>query len=68
LVKDIDALLGARQRRQIQAIKAAAGAWRDEDHRELKQGAAKWVAKIRRQDEKRFQKVTARYMSTLAGV
>ena len=75
LVKDIDRLVGSRQRssflteaaeeklmryRQIAAIKAAAGAWKDKDHPELKQGAAKWVARMRRQDERRFKKVTAR--------
>ena len=75
LVKDIDHLVGSRQRsnflteaaeeklmryRQIAAIKAAAGAWKDKDHPELKQGAAKWVAKMRRQDERRFKKITAR--------
>ena len=75
VVKDIDRLVGSRQRssflteaaeeklmryRQIAAIKAAAGAWKDKDHPELKQGAAKWVDKMRRQDERRFKKVTAR--------
>ena len=75
LVKDIDALVGARQRssfisqaaekelmrlRQIKALEAAVGAWKDKDHPELRQGAAKWVAKLRREDEKRFQEVTAR--------
>jgi hypothetical protein len=75
LVKDIDTLVGSRQRsrflteaaerelmrlRQIQALEAAAGAWKDEDHPELRQGAAKWVAKLRRQDEKRFRKTAAR--------
>ena len=75
LVRDIDHLVGTRQRssfiteaaeeklmryRQMAAIKAAAGAWKDKDHPELKDGAAKWVAKMRRQDERRFKKVTAR--------
>ena len=75
LVKDIDALVGARQRssfisqaaekelmrlRQIKALEAGAGSWKDKDHPELRQGAAKWVDKLRRQDEKRFQEVTAR--------
>ena len=46
--------------RQLKALKAAAGSWKDKDHPELKGGAAKWVAKLRSQDEKRFQKVTAR--------
>jgi hypothetical protein len=75
LVKDIDRLVGSRQRsaflteaaeeklmryRQIAAIKAAAGAWKDKDHPELKHGAGKWVAKLRREDERRFRKVTRR--------
>ena len=75
LVQDIDTLVGTRQRssfltqaaeeklmrlRQIKALEAAAGSWKDKDHPELKQGAAKWVAKLRRQDQKRFQEVTAR--------
>ena len=75
LVRDIDTLVGARQRssfltqaaekelmrlRQIKALDAAAGSWKDADHPELKQGAAKWVERLRRQDQKRFQKVTAR--------
>jgi hypothetical protein len=75
LVKDIDTLVGTRQRssfltqaaeeklmrlRQLKALEAAAGSWKDKDHPELQQGAAKWVTKLRRQDEKRFRKVTAR--------
>jgi hypothetical protein len=71
LVKDIDTLAGSRQRstfrteaaeeklmryRQLAAIDAAAGAWKDKDHPELKPGAAKYISKLRRQDEKRFQK------------
>ncbi len=45
---------------QLKALEAAAGSWKDKDHPELKRGAAKWVDKLRRQDEKRFEKVTAR--------
>ena len=66
LVKDIDAVVGTRQRssfltqaaeeklmrlRQLKALEAAAGSWKDKDHPELKRGAAKWVSKLRRQDE-----------------
>ena len=62
LVKDIDTLVGSRQRssfltlaaerelmrlRQLKALEAAVGAWKDKDHPELK-------------DEKRFRKVTGR--------
>ena len=74
LVKEIDALVGRRhrssflneaaekelmRRRQIQALKAAAGAWKDEDHPELKQGSAKWVQGLREESERRFKRVTA---------
>jgi hypothetical protein len=45
--------------RQLKALEAATGSWKDKDHPELKQGAAKWVSKLRWQDEKRFLKVTA---------
>jgi len=75
LVKQIDLLVGSRQRssflteaaekelmrrRQIEALKAAAGAWKDKDHPELRQGSAAWVRKLRQESERRFQKVTAR--------
>jgi dethiobiotin synthetase len=75
LVAEIDTVVGKRGRsaflaqaaqkelmrlRQLKALKAAAGDWKDKDHPELKQGAAQWVEKLRRQDEKRFRKVAAR--------
>jgi metal-responsive CopG/Arc/MetJ family transcriptional regulator len=75
LVARIDIIVGKRGRskflaqaaekelmrlRQLKAIEAAAGSWKDKDHAELKHGAAKWEDKMRRQDEKRFQKVMAR--------
>jgi metal-responsive CopG/Arc/MetJ family transcriptional regulator len=75
LVKEIDTLVGSRQRssfltqaaehelmrlRQLKALEAIAGAWKDKDHPELKQGAAKWVRKTRQETERRFQKVAAR--------
>jgi hypothetical protein len=74
LVKDIDAVVGSRQRssfltqaaerelmrlRQLKALDDVVP-WKDKDHPELKGGAAKWVTKLRKQDEKRFKKVTAR--------
>jgi hypothetical protein len=74
LVKDIDAVVGSRQRssfltqaaerelmrlRQLKALDDVIP-WKDKDHPELKGGAAKWVSKLRKQDEKRFKKVTAR--------
>ena len=74
LVKDIDTVVGSRQRssfltqaaerelmrlRQLKALDELVP-WKDKDHPELKQGAAKWVRKLRRETEQRFKKVTAR--------
>ena len=74
LVKDIDSLVGTRQRssfitqaaenellrlRQLRALDQLVP-WKEKDHPELKQGAAKWVSKLRQQDEKRFEKITVR--------
>ncbi len=74
LVKDIDAVVGTRQRRsfltqaaerelirlrQLKALDEIVP-WKDKDHPELKQGAAKWVRKLRRETEQRFKKVTVR--------
>lgn len=75
LVKDIDAFVGSRQRsvfltraaerelmrlRQLKALDEVAGAWKTEDHPELRQGAAKWVKKLRQESEGRFRRVTVR--------
>jgi hypothetical protein len=46
--------------RQLKAIDAATDAWKDKDHPELKAGAARYISKLRRQDEKRFREVTSR--------
>ena len=74
LVKDIDKLVGSRQRssfltqaaerelmrlRQLKALDEVVP-WKDKDHPELKEGAAKWISKLRREDEKRFKNVTTR--------
>jgi len=71
LLRDIDRLVGARQRsnflteaaeeklmriRQIEALKQLVP-WKDKDHPELKQGAAKWISKLRRQDERRYKRI-----------
>jgi hypothetical protein len=75
LVAEIDSIVGKRGRssfltqaaekelmrlRQIKALEAVAGSWKDKDHPELKQGAAKWVKKLRGEYDNRFEKVTAR--------
>ena len=69
LVARIDLIVGKRGRskflaqaaekdlmrlRQLKALEAAAGSWKDEDHPELRHGAAKWVDKLRRQGGKRL--------------
>jgi metal-responsive CopG/Arc/MetJ family transcriptional regulator len=71
LVKEIDRIVGSRQRssflteaaekelmrrRQIAALKAAAGAWQAIDHPELKQGSDQWVQRLRQESERRFRK------------
>src|SRR5437870_1262453 len=75
LVAEIDTLVGKRGRstfltqaaekelmrlRQMKALESAAGSWLDKDHPELKQGAAKWVKKLRKEYDRRFEKATAR--------
>ena len=43
--------------RQRNALRAARGAWKPEDHPELAQGAAHWVREIRQESVKRFEKI-----------
>ena len=74
LVKEIDTLVGSRQcsefialaverelvrRRQLKALDQLV-AWDEKDHPELKQGAAKYVRKLRREYDQRLQKTTSR--------
>ena len=75
LVAEIDNLVGKRGRssfltqaawrevkrlRALRALERATGAWRDEDHPELKQGAARWVHNLRRENARRFRRVKTR--------
>jgi hypothetical protein len=75
LATQIDALVGKRgrsqfltqaarkevqRRRQLRAIENATGAWKDKDYPEMKQGAARWVEKLRRLDERRFTRLKSR--------
>src|ERR1035438_9903716 len=68
LVAEIDTLVGKRGRsafltqaaekelmrlRQIKALESAAGSWKDKDHPELRDGAAKWVKKLRQEYDHR---------------
>jgi len=75
LVKEIDSFVGSRQRskflsqaaerelmrlRQLKALDSAIGSWKDADHPELRQGSTKWVKKLRREHERRLEKVSAK--------
>ena len=44
-----------KQYRQLKALRETTGAWRDEDHPELAQGAERFVRTLREEDEARFQ-------------
>ena len=75
IIADIDKLVGKRgrsaflaevardeiqRRKQRNALRAAKGAWKDEDHPELKDGAAAWVNQMRAESEPRFQAIEKR--------
>ena len=75
LVRDIDTLVGSRQRsnfltqaaereltrlRQLEALDGLVGAWKDKDHPELKQGSTAWVKELRQESEQRFRKAASR--------
>jgi hypothetical protein len=72
VVADIDKLVGKRgrsafitevardeilRRKQRNALRKCAGAWKDKDHPELKRGAAAWVNRMRAESEERFRQV-----------
>jgi hypothetical protein len=75
VVADIDRLVGKRgrsafitevardeilRRKQRNALRKSAGAWKDKDHPELKQGAAVWVNRMRAESEERFRQIQRR--------
>ena len=75
LAEQIDALAGKRGRsrfftdlaerevrrhRLLQVLDEVAGSWKDEDHPDLKDGADKWVERLRQEDERRFRELTER--------
>lgn len=41
--------------RMVRAVSQAAGAWKDEDHPDIRRGADRYVARIRRESEKRLR-------------
>ncbi|MBE0479069.1 hypothetical protein IBX65_08160 [Candidatus Aerophobetes bacterium] len=71
-MKEIDRISGKRKRSQfitqavrkeiqrlnfLRTVKETAGAWKDEDHAELKEGVDKWVRSLRKEDEKRLKEI-----------
>ena len=75
LVREIDKIAGSRGRsafltdlarreikrqRLLDLLQRQQPIWKDENHPELKAGAAAWVRKIRAQDEARFQGIQKR--------
>lgn len=72
---EIDAVVGKRRRRQFlvqavtfeikrrrqqAALKQTLGAWKAEDHPELKGGVDRYVRKLRQESDDRFKRVTGR--------
>lgn len=49
-----------RRLRQLKALEKGAGAWKERDHPELRGGAARWVARLRQQGERRVRPAAAR--------
>lgn len=49
-----------RRLRQSEALRAAAGSWKDKDHPELAKGGAAHVSKMRREGEHRFNALVVR--------
>ena len=47
-------------RRQRQALRDTAGAWKFEDHPELAQGTEAWIREIRSLDTRRFEELERR--------
>ncbi len=73
LIEEVDRLVGKRKRsqfiaeaasrelmrqNQLAALREASGAWKKEDHPELKDGVEAWVRKLREEGEQRFRRVT----------
>lgn len=75
VIADIDRLVGKRSRsafltelaqreikirRQREALRETAGAWKSEDHPELAQGSAAWIRQMRDRDKQRCEELERR--------
>jgi hypothetical protein len=57
LPEDLVSQIEIRRRHLLEVLKTEEPIWRDEDHPELKDGAAEWVRKIRAESEARFERI-----------
>jgi hypothetical protein len=53
-----------KRQQLLQLFKRREPIWKDEDHPELKDGAAAWVRKMRGEGEARFQEIQKRRVRT----
>jgi hypothetical protein len=49
-----------QRRQQRDALRAAKGAWKDDDHPELKHGSVTWVGRMRAESETRSREIEKR--------
>ena len=54
------ATLELKRREQLAALEQAAGAWKEGNHPELKDGVVSYVRRLRQETEQRFQKAARR--------
>jgi hypothetical protein len=52
--------LELRRRRQVEALRRAAGAWHDRDHPELRQGGRRFVGRLREESDRRLGRPRSR--------
>jgi hypothetical protein len=56
-MRQIDKSREINRRHLLEVFKSEEPIWKDEDHPELKDGAAEWVRKMRSESEARFERI-----------
>jgi hypothetical protein len=56
-MRQIDKSREIKRSRLLEVFKSEEPIWKDEDHPELKDGAAEWVRKMRSESEARFERI-----------
>jgi hypothetical protein len=59
-MRQIDKSREIKRSRLLEVFKSEEPIWKDEDHPELKDGAAEWVRKMRTESETRFENIQRR--------